>query len=43
MYKELKWSQKLGSLTANGIKWYIKEWETENIIISCGEFPNVPL
>ncbi|XP_050915984.1 uncharacterized protein LOC127131090 [Lathyrus oleraceus] len=41
--KELKWSQKLGSITANNIKWYIRYWETIEIIIGCGDFPNVPL
>lgn len=43
MSKEIKWSQKLASLTTNNIKWYIRDSETENIIISYEEFPNVPL
>ncbi|XP_050902754.1 uncharacterized protein LOC127115200 [Lathyrus oleraceus] len=41
--KELKWSQKLGSITASNIKWYIRDWETEDIITNYGNFPNVPL
>lgn len=41
--KELKWSHKLGSITASNIKWYIRDWETEDIITSYGDFPNVPL
>ncbi|XP_050878157.1 uncharacterized protein LOC127081975 [Lathyrus oleraceus] len=38
--KELKSPQKLASLTASSIRWYIREWETPDIIVSCGEFPN---
>ncbi|XP_050876158.1 uncharacterized protein LOC127079833 [Lathyrus oleraceus] len=41
--KELKPSQKLASLTSNHVKWYIRDWETEDVIVSIGDFPNVPL
>lgn len=41
--KELIWSQKLGSITASNIKWYIRDWETKNIITSYRDFLNVPL
>ncbi|XP_050876361.1 uncharacterized protein LOC127080074 [Lathyrus oleraceus] len=43
MAKELKSPQRLASLTASSIKWYIREWETPDIIVSCEEFSNVPL
>ncbi|XP_050915458.1 uncharacterized protein LOC127130506 [Lathyrus oleraceus] len=41
--KELKPSQKLASLTSNHVKWYIRDWETEDVIVSIRDFPNVPL
>lgn len=41
--KDLKPSHKLVSLTSGHVKWYIREWETKDIIISIGDFPNVPL
>ncbi|XP_050890996.1 uncharacterized protein LOC127096475 [Lathyrus oleraceus] len=41
--KELKPFQKLASLTSSHVKWYIRDWETENVIVSIGDFPNVPL
>ncbi|XP_050887708.1 uncharacterized protein LOC127092861 [Lathyrus oleraceus] len=41
--KELKPSLKLASLTSNHVKWYIRNLETEDVIISIGDFPNVPL
>ncbi|XP_050893382.1 uncharacterized protein LOC127100148 [Lathyrus oleraceus] len=41
--KELKPSQKLASLTSNHVKWYIRDWEIEDVIVSVGDFPNVPL
>ncbi|XP_050895482.1 uncharacterized protein LOC127102110 [Lathyrus oleraceus] len=40
--KELKPSQKLASLNFNHVKWYIRDWETEDVIVSIGDFPNVP-
>ncbi|XP_050919196.1 uncharacterized protein LOC127136706 [Lathyrus oleraceus] len=41
--KELKSPQRLTSLTVSSIRWYIREWETPDIIVSCGEFSNVSL
>ncbi|XP_050875865.1 uncharacterized protein LOC127079525, partial [Lathyrus oleraceus] len=41
--KELKPFQKLASLTSSHVRWYIRDWETENVIVSIGDFPNVPL
>ncbi|XP_050895824.1 uncharacterized protein LOC127102497 [Lathyrus oleraceus] len=41
--KELKPFQKLASLTSSHVKWYIRDWETENVIVSIGDFPNVSL
>jgi hypothetical protein len=33
----------LASLTENVIRWYPRKLDIKEIIISCGEFPNVPL
>lgn len=41
--KEFKYPQIQASLTAIAIKWYGRDWETPDIIVSCGEFPNAPL
>ncbi|XP_050877557.1 uncharacterized protein LOC127081333 [Lathyrus oleraceus] len=41
--KTLKPSQKLASVTSNHVKWYIRDWETPNIIVSVGDFSNVLL
>ncbi|XP_050876877.1 uncharacterized protein LOC127080605 [Lathyrus oleraceus] len=41
--KTVKPSQKLTSITANHVKWYFRDWETPNIIVSIGDFPNVLL
>ncbi|XP_050889582.1 uncharacterized protein LOC127094852 [Lathyrus oleraceus] len=41
--KTLKPSQKLTSITANHVKWYIRDWETPNIIVSIIDFPNILL
>ncbi|XP_050890120.1 uncharacterized protein LOC127095482 [Lathyrus oleraceus] len=41
--KELKPSQKLASLTSSHVEWYIMDWETEDVIVSTRDFPNVPL
>ncbi|WJX45870.1 hypothetical protein P8452_32719 [Trifolium repens] len=38
-----EWSQFLASLTENVIRWYPRKLDIKEIIISCGEFPNVPL
>ncbi|WJX77329.1 hypothetical protein P8452_60649 [Trifolium repens] len=38
-----EWSQFLASLTKNVIRWYPRKLDIKEIIISCGEFPNVPL
>ena len=38
-----EWSQFLASLTENMICWYPMKLDIKEIIISCGEFPNVPL
>ncbi|XP_058733284.1 uncharacterized protein LOC131604885 [Vicia villosa] len=39
----LKWSQKLASLTANAMFWYTHDWAVDSLIHHCGNFPNVPL
>ncbi|KAI5385964.1 hypothetical protein KIW84_072519 [Lathyrus oleraceus] len=41
--KELKPSQKFVSLTSNHVKWYIRDWEIEDVIVSIGDFSNMPL
>ncbi|WJX13363.1 hypothetical protein P8452_03758 [Trifolium repens] len=38
-----EWSQFLASFTENVIRWYPRKLDIKEIIISCGEFPNVPL
>ncbi|GAU51825.1 hypothetical protein TSUD_416110 [Trifolium subterraneum] len=38
-----EWSQLLASLTEDTIRWYPMRLDVKEIIISCGEFPNVPL
>lgn len=38
----LKWSQRIISLTANGILWYSRSYNVK-IILNCGSFPNMPL
>lgn len=43
VFKEFKWSQKLASFTPSTIKWYKRDFETKGIILSCGDFTNVPL
>ena len=39
----VRWSQKIMSLTPADIVWYNAAYDTGTIIDSCGEFPNVPL
>lgn len=41
--KDLPWCQKFASLSSSTIQWYKREWETQNIILRCGGFLNVPL
>lgn len=42
-FEKLKWSQKLGSIIVDNVIWYLREWETDDIINSCRDFHNVPL
>ncbi|XP_050919798.1 uncharacterized protein LOC127137372 [Lathyrus oleraceus] len=39
----LKWSQRIMSLTAEDISWYSRVYDGVEIIMDCGNFPNVPL
>ncbi|XP_050909241.1 uncharacterized protein LOC127123017 [Lathyrus oleraceus] len=39
----LKWSQRIMSLTAEDISWYSRVYGGVEIIMDCGNFPNVPL
>ncbi|GAU44249.1 hypothetical protein TSUD_399950 [Trifolium subterraneum] len=39
----LKWSKRIMALTEKDISWYHREYDGTEIILSCGEFPNVPL
>lgn len=39
----LKWSQRIMSLTAEDISWYSISYDNVKIIINCGNFPNMPL
>ncbi|XP_050916294.1 uncharacterized protein LOC127131412 [Lathyrus oleraceus] len=41
--KDLPWCQKFASLSSGTVQWYKRERETQNIILRCGGFPNVPL
>lgn len=43
MSKDLSWCQKFALLSSSTVQWYKREWETQNIILRCGGFPNVPL
>lgn len=38
-----EWVQTLVSQTGNSITWYSEKINVEEIIFSCGSFPNVPL
>ncbi|PNY04817.1 hypothetical protein L195_g001247 [Trifolium pratense] len=38
-----EWAQKLRSLTENSIFWYARKINQREVIVSCGDFPNVPL
>lgn len=39
----LKWSQRIMSLTPEDISWYSRVYDGVEIIVDCGNFPNVPL
>ncbi|GAU10850.1 hypothetical protein TSUD_424530, partial [Trifolium subterraneum] len=39
----LKWHQRMMALTEKDIFWYSRELDGTEIILSCGDFPNVPL
>ncbi|XP_050897289.1 uncharacterized protein LOC127104125 [Lathyrus oleraceus] len=41
--KDLRWSQKFASLTVEALVWYLPASNVEQVIMSCGDFPNVPL
>ncbi|XP_050876506.1 uncharacterized protein LOC127080221 [Lathyrus oleraceus] len=41
--KDLPWCQKFASLFASTIQWYKREWETQDIVLRYGGFPNAPL
>lgn len=43
VFNNLSWPQRFTSLSAGFILWYMREWETKDIIFRCGGFPNVPL
>ncbi|PNX76871.1 hypothetical protein L195_g032830 [Trifolium pratense] len=40
---ELDWPQRMVALTEKEISWYTREYDDVEVILSCGEFPNVPL
>ena len=39
----LKWPKRVMSLTSHDIRWHDLRVDTSEIILSCGDFPNVPL
>lgn len=39
----LKWLQRVMYLTTRDISWYSHGYDGIKIILSCGDFPNVPL
>ncbi|XP_050891020.1 uncharacterized protein LOC127096502 [Lathyrus oleraceus] len=41
--KDLRWSQKFASLTTEALVWYLPASNVEQVIMSCGDFSNVPL
>ncbi|XP_050893170.1 uncharacterized protein LOC127098588 [Lathyrus oleraceus] len=41
--KNLRWSQNLSSLTAEALVWYLPTTNIDQVIMSCGDFSNVPL
>lgn len=41
--KDFRWSQKFSSLIADSMVWYLLASKIEQVITSCGDFPNVPL
>ncbi|GAU47269.1 hypothetical protein TSUD_280920 [Trifolium subterraneum] len=40
---KLKWWQRMVALAEKDISWYRPNYDNVEIILSCGEFPNVPL
>jgi hypothetical protein len=38
-----EWSQKIMVLTEHSVLWYAKKLGREDVTVSCGGFPNVPL
>lgn len=41
--KYLRWSHKFSCLTYEALVWYLPTSNIEQVIMSCGDFPNVPL
>jgi hypothetical protein len=40
---DLPWKQRMVALTEKDISWYSRDFDGTEIILSCGDFPNVPL
>jgi hypothetical protein len=39
----LSWKQRMVALNEKDIYWYSRDFDGTKIILSCGDFPNVPL